>query len=51
LMKWGWRFAPPSWDRLDRPHCIFLENRYRILAGNICLEGKTSAANTRKTLI
>ena len=22
LMKWGWRFAPPSWDRLDRPHCI-----------------------------
>ena len=30
---------------------IFLENRYRILAGNICLEGKTSAANTRKTLI
>ena len=22
LMNWCRRFAPPSWDRLDRPHCI-----------------------------
>ena len=27
MLKCGQRFAPPSWDRLDRPHCTSMRNQ------------------------
>ena len=38
LLQWGRRFAPPSWLRLDRRHCIYGQDILNILSKykNIC---------------
>ena len=28
VLQWGWRFAPPSWLRLDRRHCMLFTGHF-----------------------